>query len=104
MRLGAGFLFTSVYVVGMKQLVCFHAAGESEVLFVESSYSRVIVRLSHDHLLIACVESLGALFFEVYPVSYVGYLKRLTAAVDAAAGAGHDLDEIEVLAGLHSFH
>ena len=97
-------LFGTIHVVCMKQLMCFHAAGESEVLFVESFYCRVVVGLSHDHLLVACVEGLGALFFEVYPVSDVGYLKRLAAAVDAAAGAGHDFDEVEVLAGLHSFH
>ena len=64
-----------------------------EVVIVNFLDNGVEVRLSHLHSLVLIVESLGTNCLEVYGITNVLRLDRLTAAVYTAAGTTHDLNE-----------
>ena len=76
-------------------------AGLTEVLVVELDDLGVLMRLADGVGLVQAVQDLGALGADVHEVADRGMNLGLTAAVDTAAGAGHELDEVVVLlAGL----
>ena len=64
-----------------------------EVVLVNFLENGVKVRLTHSHSLVLSVESLSSFRLEVYGITYVLRLDRLTAAVYTAAGTTHDLNE-----------
>ena len=55
---------------------------------------RVLMALTKHHARVFAVQGLGALCGYALEVADDGRLNRLSAAIDAAAGAGHDLDEV----------
>ena len=73
--------------------MCFLTAGFAEVLIIERLDVGVVVGAAFDFALVLGVESLHALFEQ----GCVAVEEGLTAAVDAAAGAGHDLDRLETV-------
>jgi len=72
------------------------AAGLAEELGVETLDSLALMRLAQGHILVRLVESCGSARSEVDEVAHDCVLYRLAAAVDAAAGAAHDLYEVVV--------
>lgn len=80
----------------MEYFVRLVAAGLAEELGVETLDSLALMRLAQGHILVRLVESCGSARSEVDEVAHDCVLYRLTAAVDAAAGAAHDLYEVVV--------
>ena len=80
----------------MEHFVRLVAAGLTEELGVETLDSLALMRLAQGHIFVRLVESDGSARSEVDEVAHDSVLYRLTAAVDAAAGAAHDLDEVIV--------
>ena len=72
------------------------AAGLTEELVIDTLDCFALMRLAQGHILVRLVESGGSARSEVDEVAHDCVLDRLTAAVDAAAGAAHDLDEVIV--------
>jgi len=87
-------------VAGVQQLVGQVAVGLAEELLVQLDDLGVVVALAHGLALVLGVQGLRALFLVGVQdvVVLVGQEHRahvgLAAAVDAAAGAAHDLDEL----------
>ena len=90
------FIFRSRNIRGVEHFVSLVTAGLAEELGVETLDSLALMRLAQGHILVRLVESGGSARSEVDEVAHDCVLYRLTAAVDAAAGAAHDLDEVIV--------
>lgn len=72
------------------------AAGLAEVFFIDLQNSRVVVALAEGFRLVLAVKRRGAHCPEIGEVPNARGLDRLSAAVDAASGAAHDLNEMIV--------
>jgi len=70
------------------------AAGLAEELLVSQLDSRALVGLAHSLAGILAIEGVSTQGAQIHVVSDGSGLDGLTAAVDAAAGAAHDLDEV----------
>ena len=87
---------------GVQDVVGFLAAGFSQPGIVELFYLGVVVSSAVLGGLVRAVKHLGAQLFKVYKAAHITHLDRLAAAVDAAAPATHNLDEVVLLlAGLY---
>ena len=93
-------ILTSWNVGGVQVLVCLVSAGLLEELVIEHIHNRALVRHSQLHIAVSIVQCLSSDSLEVNEVSYAVALNRLTAAVDAAAGTSHDLNELVILSPL----
>ena len=80
--------------MGVQQLVGLVAAGLPEELLVNPLDGGVLVALPDDLGLVLVVDSLGAEGPHILQHLYIGRYDGLAAAVYAAAGAGHNLDEV----------
>src|SRR5699024_4404131 len=89
---GGLLVFLSVRVMGVQHLVGPVAAGLAEVFAVQRLHDRALVGFAQHAGGVALIQGLAALLADLIPVA--GQLDGLAAAVDAAAGAGHDLDEV----------
>ena len=78
----------------------FRLAGLLKELVIERLNDRALVRASEIVPLVRIVQDLGSERLEVHIVADAVALYGLAAAVDAAAGARHDLDEEIVLLSL----
>ena len=63
---------------------------------IETLDSLALMRLAQGHILVRLVESGGSARLEIDEVAHRRRLNGLAAAVDAAARAAHDLDEVIV--------
>ena len=61
----------------MQELMCPHAAGKSQVFFVQFLNCRIVVSLAHEFFTVAVIKCLGSFFFEINPIAYIGNLQRL---------------------------
>ena len=77
----------------VEQAVSLGFAGCLQIFVVEHLADRAFVRAAHVVLFVRIVEDCGAQTLEVHIVADGVALDGLAAAVDAAAGACHDLDE-----------
>lgn len=71
----------------MEHFVSLVAAGLAEELVIETLDCLALMRLAQGHIFVRLVESGGSARSEVDEVAHDSVLDRLTAAVDAAAGA-----------------
>ena len=71
-------------------------AGLAEILVVDRLDLRVVMRLSVGQVEVVLIQRLRTQSLEVNEVANVTGLDGLTAAVDTAAGAAHDLNELIV--------
>ena len=78
----------------MQQMMRLFTAVLTKVFIIQSLDGLVLVGLADHGLLIIRIERAGAFLTIVRKVADLGRYLRLSAAVYAAAGAGHDLDEI----------
>ena len=79
----------------MQQVMCLFAARFAEPVFIEIlNYDRIIKRLYDRNISVIFVERLTSELRDIYTVSDSRRLDRLTAAVDAAAGACLDVHEV----------
>ena len=86
--------------MGVQQFVCLAFQGCTEEFFVDAHNFRIFMRFSHGEILVDFIESLHAL-----GAARVRRIERLSSAALAAAGAGHDFDEIVgTFAGLEFIH
>ena len=86
----------------MENFMGLFTAGPAQIFLIHLLYQRVVVALPQGHALVLVVEGPGPQPLQVGEVADVRRLGGLSAAVDAPAGAGHDLDKIVVLlSGLH---
>ena len=67
-------------------------AGFSKVFLVDGLDGRVLVRFTDGHFAVGAVDGLPTSLDDVA----VTVVQRLTTTVDTAAGAGHDLDGVEL--------
>ena len=89
----------------MKNLMSLVAAEGTEELIVNLLDGRILVRLTKRLSSVVVIESLSAETAYIYEVANLGINERLSAAVDAAARASHDLDEgVRRSAGLDLIH
>ena len=86
--------------MGVQQLVGLLAAGLAQELHIHLLHQQVLVALADGAALVLVVKGLGTQGLDVGEVAHRGGLDGLAAAVDAAAGAGHDLDEVILLFAL----
>ena len=82
----------SVEVVRVQQFVRLVTAGFSKVFLVDGLDGRVLVRFTDGHFAVGAVDGLPTSLDDVA----VTVVQRLTTTVDTAAGAGHDLDGVEL--------
>lgn len=86
----------------MQNLMGLFTAGLAQILLIHLFYQRIVVALPQGHALVLVVEGLGPQSLQVGEIAHICRLGGLSAAVDAAAGTGHDLDKVVVLlSGLH---
>ncbi|MPN41056.1 hypothetical protein SDC9_188596 [bioreactor metagenome] len=82
---------TAVLIPGMEIFMGLVAAGAAAERFLIAAYNQMVVlRLLELLGLVGVVEARGAELARILRMA--GY--RLSAAADAAAGAGHDFDEV----------
>ena len=81
----------------MKQMVSLLSSGLAQVLIIDSLDARVVVRLAQGLGIVHVIEDFRAEGADINCVTDVTGLARLSAAVDAATGAGHDLDELIIV-------
>ena len=87
--------------MGVEKGVCLFAERLAEILLVHLYNALVLVALSKRHVLVFLVDCLLAGLDNLE----VSVMERLSAAADAAARAGHDLDYVVLaLAGPDLFH
>ena len=86
----------ALYVCGMKQLVRLMASRFTQVGFVQFLDSRVLMGFTQLAGSVDVIESLGADSADIGKVADAGVNLRLSAAVDTAAWASHNLDEMIV--------
>ena len=98
------FVICSPAVVGVKQMVCSASARHTEIFLVKLLDGRVVVRFAYKGVTILCVEGFCSLCSDVNPASYLRKLQRLSAAVYTAAGAGHNLYEVEFFSCSYRIH
>lgn len=89
-----GFVDSLLHICGMEKLVSKFRARSAEISGVDFLDGRVLVGLADRIVLIKVIENLGTLGTDIREVADIGVNLRLTAAVDAAAWASHDLNEI----------
>ena len=78
------------------------AAGLLQIFVIDLLHGKILMRFADGKVLIRIVENRGALGLEIDCRLDGRALYRLTAAVDASAGAGHDFNKIDLqLAGLY---
>ena len=87
----------ALYIGRMEELVSLVAAGLLQILIVQGLYVLVEVGQTQGLCRILGIQSLCTLSTQVGEVADRCRLDRLTAAVDAAARASHDLDEVYLL-------
>ena len=73
------------------------AACLLEEFIIEKLHNGALVRSSQLDRRIEVIQCLSSDALEINEVSYAGGLERLSAAVDAAAGTSHDLNEVILL-------
>ena len=89
----------------MQHLMRKMAARLAEELGVHRFDRFTLMRFAYGELAVRIIKRCGAAVFQINEVTHYRVLNRLSAAVDAAAGATHDLDEmIGGCAGLHLLH
>ena len=79
-------------IMGVQQFMGFLAHGLTQKLVVEFQNIGVLVRLADDFLFVFAVKGLLSLKQHLGVSMVVG----LTATTDTSAGAGHDLDGMEM--------
>ena len=76
------------------------AVGFAEEVFIERLYNRVLMRLTKIHLLIRRVQNGCTFSLQIHVVADNSRLIRLTAAIDTASGATHNLDEVNLVSAV----
>ena len=85
----------------MQNLVCLMAVRFAKVLIIDLLDFGILMTLAELHSCILAVQCRRALFAQIDKVPDIAGLDRLTAAVDASAGACHNFHElIRLLAAL----
>ena len=74
------------------------AAGLLQIFVINLLHGKILMRFANGEMLIRIVENRGAFRLEVDCRLDGRALYRLTAAVDASAGAGHDFNKIDLSA------
>ena len=86
----------------MKNLMGLMAIRFTKVLLIQFLHGRIFVRLAQIHILIGRIEHGRSLCAQINGIPYRSGLVRLTATVDASAGACHNFDKLHVhLTGFH---
>ena len=77
-------------------MMCLFASGFTEVLFVQLDDRRILMRLADGQRLVLSIQSLCTDRADIGEVLDSSRDKGLSAAVDTAAGAGHDFNKLVI--------
>ena len=93
----------SLDIAGMQDMMCLLAAWHAKVLIVQLLDGRVVMGLPVGHGSVQIIQGFRTGCFHIHSSAHIRRLDRLAAAVYAAAGASHDLNELIVcLAVFHT--
>ena len=77
------------YMVGVQQLLCFFTQRFFQEVLIKLLYIRIVVGLAHRTVAVDGIELIAQYIGTLFAV-----MNRLTAAANAAAGAGHNFHEV----------
>ncbi len=80
----------------MKKFVCLVASGLLEIRIIQNLDIGIFMAFSQFHIGIFAVKRFRTLSAQICEIAHIAWLIRLSAAVDAAAGAGHNLNKVIV--------